>query len=106
MSDVYNVLFLCNRNAARSLIAEAVLNRDGQGRFKAFSAGSHPADAGHPMTLQLLRNYHYPVDGLRPKSWDEFAGPDAPAMDFIFTVCDDAAGEVCPLWPGQPVSAH
>lgn len=107
MSDgVYNVLFLCNRNAARSLIAESVLNKDGAGRFRAFSAGSQPAAEVHPMTLEVLAGHHYPTEGLRPKSWDEFATPDAPAMDFIFTVCDDAAGEVAPVWPGQPVSAH
>lgn len=107
MSDkVYNVLFLCNHNSARSIIAESVLAKDGAGRFRAFSAGSHPAGQVHPMTLEMLRAYHYPTEGLRSKSWDEFAGPDAPVMDFIFTVCDDAAGEVCPVWPGQPVSAH
>ena len=95
MSDrVYNVLFLCNRNSARSLIAESVLNRDGDGRFCAFSAGSQPADEVHPMTLEVLSGHHYPTKGLRPKSWNEFTTPDAPAMDFIFTVCDDAAGEV------------
>jgi arsenate reductase len=107
MSDgVYNVLFLCNRNAARSLIAESVLNKDGNGRFRAFSAGSQPAAEVHPMTLEVLAGHQYPTEGLRPKSWDEFATADAPAMDFIFTVCDDAAGEVAPAWPGQPVSAH
>ncbi len=107
MSDrVYNVLFLCNRNSARSLIAESVLNRDGGGRFRAFSAGSQPATEIHPMTLEVLAGHQYPTEGLRPKSWDEFATPDAPAMDFIFTVCDDAAGEEAPSWPGQPASAH
>lgn len=102
MSDnIYNVLFLCNRNAARSLVAESVLNKEGGGRFRAFSAGSHPSGEVHPMVLDLLRNYHYPTDGLRSKSWDEFATPDAPVMDFIFTVCDDSAGEVCPIGPGN-----
>lgn len=103
---VYNVLFLCNRNAARSLIAESVLNKDGDGQFRAFSAGSHPAAKVDPMTLEILAGHHYPTQGLHPKSWDEFATPEAPAMDFIFTVCDDAAGEEAPVWPGQPVSAH
>lgn len=103
---IYNVLFLCTGNSARSIIAESVLNKDGEGRFRAFSAGSHPKGDVHPMALNLLHNYHYPTDGLRSKSWDEFAGADAPKMDFIFTVGDDAAGEVCPFWPGQPVSAH
>jgi arsenate reductase len=103
---IYNVLFLCTGNSARSILAESVLNKDGEGRFRAFSAGSQPKGDVHPMALKLLQNYHYPTDGLRPKSWDEFAGPEAPRMDFIFTVCDDAAGEVCPFWPGRPVSAH
>lgn len=103
---IYNVLFLCNRNAARSIIAESVLAKDGRGRFRSFSAGSRPAENVDPMALHLLRNYHYPTEGLRAKSWDEFATSDAPAMDFIITVCDDAAGEVCPIWPGQPVAAH
>jgi arsenate reductase len=107
MSDgVYNVLFLCNRNSARSLIAESVLNRDGDRRFRAFSAGSQPASKVHPMTLEVLAGHQYPTRGLRPKSWNEFATPDAPAMDFLFTVCDKAAGEVAPVWPGQPMSAH
>lgn len=110
MSDqsprVFNVLFLCTGNSARSIIAESVLRQDGDGRFRAFSAGSHPKSEVHPTALQVLENFRYPTDGLRSKSWDEFAVPDAPAMDFVFTVCDNAAGEACPLWPGQPVTAH
>ena len=90
---IYNVLFLCTGNSARSIIAESVLNKDGEGRFRAYSAGSQPKGEVHPMALNLLHNYHYPTEGLRSKSWDEFAEPDAPKMDFIFTVCDDAAGE-------------
>ncbi|WP_350195934.1 arsenate reductase ArsC [Thalassobaculum sp.] len=107
MSDkVYNVLFLCTGNSARSVLAEAILNRAGAGRFRAFSAGSHPKGAVHPYALDLLRNQNFPVDDLRSKSWDEFAVAGAPEMHFVFTVCDDAAAEVCPLWPGQPISAH
>ena len=107
MSDkVYNVLFLCTGNSARSVLAEAILNRAGAGRFRAFSAGSHPKGAVHPYALDLLRNQNLPVDGLRSKSWDEFAVAGAPEMHFVFTVCDDAAAEVCPIWPGQPISAH
>jgi arsenate reductase len=103
---VYNVLFLCTGNSSRSILAEAILNKLGQGRFKAFSAGSTPKDKVHPITLQLLTDEGLPTEGLRSKPWDEFAAPGAPAMDFIFTVCDDAAGEVCPIWPGHPITAH
>jgi protein-tyrosine-phosphatase len=103
---VYNVLFLCTGNSARSIIAEAIVNRDGKGRFKAFSAGSHPRGEVNPNTLQLLQGLHFDTSGFRSKSWDEFAVPGAPVMDFVFTVCDDAAGEQCPFWPGQPMTAH
>ncbi len=102
----FNVLFLCTGNSARSIIAESVLRRDGGGRFRAFSAGSQPKAQVHPTALRVLENFHYPTEDLRSKSWDDFAAPDAPVMDFVFTVCDIAAGEVCPLWPGQPVTAH
>ena len=103
---VYHVLFLCTGNSARSVIGEALLNREGKGRFRAFSAGSHPKGAVHPQTLRLLSGLGYDVSGLRSKSWDEFTGPDAPAFDFVFTVCDDAAGEACPVFTGRPMTAH
>ena len=107
MSDkIYNVLFLCSANSARSIIAEVVLNQLGKGRFRAFSAGSQPSGAVHPLTLKVLQGQGYDTGTLRSKSWEEFARPDAPQMDFVFTVCDQTAGEVCPVWPGQPLTAH
>lgn len=107
MSDrVYNVLFLCTGNSARSVIAEAILNREGKGRFRAFSAGSQPKGQVNPGTIKLLSHLGYDVSSFRSKSWTEFAQEGAPQMDFVFTVCDDAAGEACPLWPGQPMTAH
>lgn len=101
-----NVLFLCTGNSARSILAESILNAEGAGRFRAFSAGSQPQGEPNPHAIALLRNLDHDVSALRSKSWDEFAAPGAPQMDFIFTVCDNAAGETCPLWPGQPMSAH
>lgn len=103
---IHNVLFLCTGNSARSILAEGILNALGEGRFRAWSAGSHPRGDVHPLALATLEEMHFPATGYRSKSWDEFARPDAPAMDCIFTVCDNAAGEVCPLWPGRPVTAH
>lgn len=102
----YNVLFLCTGNTARSILAEGILRKDGTGRFNAFSAGSQPKGTVNPLALKVLSSFDYPTDGYRSKSWDEFTGPDAPVMDFIFTVCDSAAGEACPVWPGHPASAH
>ena len=107
MSDkIFNVLFLCTGNTARSVLAEGILRKDGAGRFNAFSAGSQPKGAVNPFALKVLGAYGYPVEGYRSKSWDEFAAPGAPVMDFVFTVCDSAAGEACPFWPGQPMTAH
>lgn len=103
---IFNVLFLCTGNSARSILAESLLNHLGKGRFRAFSAGSHPAGQVNPFVLELLKKQGMPADGLRSKSWDEFSAPGAPALDFVFTVCDNAAGEVCPIWPGQPMTAH
>jgi protein-tyrosine-phosphatase len=101
-----NVLFLCTGNSARSVIAEAIMNREGRGRFRAFSAGSHPKGEVNPHTLRLLEGLHYRTETFRSKSWDEFERAGAPKLDFVFTVCDDAAAEVCPIWPGQPITAH
>ena len=107
MADrIYNVAFVCTGNSARSILAESIINKLGNGRFRGFSAGSHPKGQVHPMALELLRHLDYPTDGLRSKSWDEFAAPNALHLDFVFTVCDNAAGEVCPHWSGQPMTAH
>jgi arsenate reductase len=106
VDKIYNVLFLCTGNSARSILAESIVNKLGKGKFRGFSAGSHPKSQPHPFALTLLRHLDFPTDGLRSKSWDEFAAPNAPHLDFVFTVCDNAAGEVCPHWPGQPMTAH
>jgi arsenate reductase (thioredoxin) len=106
IGKTYNVLFLCTGNSARSILAEALLAHWGKGRFKGYSAGSFPRGEVHPLTLELLERLRLPTTGLRSKSWDEFAEPGAPVMDFVFTVCDQAAGEICPIWPGHPVTAH
>lgn len=103
---LYNVLFLCTGNSARSILAEVLINRWGAGKFVGFSAGSYPKGEVNPLTLRFLQHVGLPTEGLRSKSWDEFAGPGAPPLDFVFTVCDQAAGEVCPVWPGQPITAH
>jgi len=102
----YQVLFLCTGNSARSILAESILNHEGKGRFRAFSAGSHPNGRVHPAAISLLKKLGHSLASLRSKSWEEFSGPKAPRLDFVFTVCDSAAAEVCPVWPGQPVSAH
>lgn len=107
MSDrIYNVLFLCTGNTARSILAESILRKEGRAHFRAFSAGSQPKGIVNPFALKVLANFGYPADDLRSKSWEEFARPNAPVMDFVFTVCDNAAGESCPVWPGQPMTAH
>jgi len=106
VNKIYNVLFLCTGNSARSILAESLLNHRGQGKFHAFSAGSFPKGQVHPLALELLERMNLPAEGFRSKSWDEFAAPGAPPIDFIFTVCDNAAGEACPVWPGKPITAH
>lgn len=106
VEKTYNALFLCTGNSARSIMAEAILNREGRGRFVAYSAGSHPAGSVNPHALQILEKLNYKTNFARSKSWEEFAAPDAPPLDFVFTVCDRAAKESCPVWPGQPMSAH
>lgn len=106
MTKPWNVLFLCTHNSARSIIAEAVMNRLGMGKFKGYSAGSQPRGAAHPLAVDLLEKLNYDTTAVRSKSWEEFAAPGAPQLDFVFTVCDNAANEVCPVWPGQPISAH
>ena len=105
-APTFHILFVCTGNSARSILAEGLMNHLGRGRFKAFSAGSHPAGDVHPLSLQTLARLQLPTEGYRSKRWDEFAGPEAPRLDFVFTVCDKAAGEPCPVWPGQPISAH
>ena len=102
----YNVLFLCTGNSARSILSEAIVNSEGKGKFQAFNAGSHPSGTVNPFAIELLELRRYPTDGLRSKAWDEFAEPGAPELNFVFTVCDNTAGEVCPIWPGQPITAH
>ncbi|MCI5077403.1 arsenate reductase ArsC [Oricola sp.] len=104
--EIYNVLFLCTGNSARSILAEAILNREGLGRFKAWSAGSHPKGEVHPYSIDLLESLNFDTSFARSKDWEEFTAPGAPAMDFVFTVCDQAAAEACPVWPGQPMTAH
>jgi arsenate reductase (thioredoxin) len=104
--QIYNVLFLCTGNSARSILAESILRKDGGGHFRVFSAGSQPKGGVNPFAIKVLKSLDYPTDDLRSKSWAEFAAADAPVMDFVFTVCDSAAGESCPLWPGQPMTAH
>jgi protein-tyrosine-phosphatase len=106
MSESYNVLFLCTGNSARSILAEAILNREGRGRFKAYSAGSHPKGEVHPRALETLGEMGFLTEGYRSKDWNEFAAEGAPELNFVFTVCDNAAGEICPAWPGQPMTAH
>lgn len=106
MADKQRVIFLCTGNSARSIMAEAILNAQSAGRFRGFSAGSHAAGTVNPRTIELLQRNHFKTEGLHSKSWDAFSGPGAPVMDFVFTVCDQAAAEVCPVWPGQPISAH